>query len=458
MPTRSAQTDSHAATNARGRASTSKPAGTRARSGTSRPVGPTPPHLARLALADLTAEEFDAFHQAAQRGFQEEVPAEAVELDRTLHEPDRFYGHRVDGRWVSTFGAYARHITVPGGAALPVAAVTAVTVQGPYRRRGLLTEMMTRQFADARRRGDPLAALFASESGIYGRFGYGQAAPRARLAGQTPSLRFRPDVQALLGTAGGSVDEVSREDYLRLVTDLHDRLLPGRPGALDRPAKWWPQALYDLPFARDGATSLRYVVSYDADGRIDGQATYRIKDDYTVTGANNEVRIGELEATGPAGYARLWRYLLDLDLARRFARRNAPIDAPIRHMVADPRAIHTEIADGLYVRLLDVPAALAARRYAAEAELVLEVRDGMVQANAARYALQLGPDGAAVRRVRRRPDISLDVRELSTVYLGGPSLAELHAAGLVTEHRSGAVAAASAAFGWPVAPFCADMF
>ena len=412
------------------------------------------PHLARPALTDLTAEEFEAFHQAAQRGFQEEMPAEAVEFDRNLLEHGEFYGYRVGARWVSTFGAYARTMTVPGGAALPVAAVTAVTVHAPYRRRGLLTSMMTRQFADARRRGQPLAALFASESGIYGRFGYGQSAPRVRLSGRTRSLRFRPDVD----TAAGSVDEVSQQEYLSLAADLHDRLHPARPGSLDRGEPWWPLALYDLPFARDGATALRYVVGFDAAGHADGHATYRIKDDYTVTGANNEVRITEVESETPAGYARLWRYLLDLDLARSFLRRNAPIDDPIRHLVIDPRAIHTEISDGLYLRLLDVPTALAARRYAAEADLVLQVRDEMVESNAGRFALQAGPDGASVRRVRRRPDLSLDVRELGTSYLGGPSLAELHAAGLVTEHRPGAVAEASTAFGWPVAPFCADMF
>lgn len=420
--------------------------------------GAAAPHLARLEMADLTAAEFEAFHHAAQRGFQEEMPAEAVELDRTLFEPGRFYGYRTGERWVSTFGAYSRRLTVPGGTTLPVAAVTVVTVQGPYRRRGLLTAMMTRQFTDARRRGEPVAALFASESGIYGRFGYGQAAPRARLAGRTRSMRFRPDVAELLDMAGGSVDEVSRDDYLSLVAGLHDRLIPSRPGSLDRPAKWWPLVTYDLEFARGGATALRYVVGFDAAGRIDGHATYRIKDDFTVTGANNEVRIGEVESETPAGYARLWRYLFDLDLARSFLRRNAPVDDPVRYLVADPRAIHTELTDGLYVRLLDVPAALAARRYAAPAELVLEVRDAMVESNAGRYALQLGPDGATVRRVRRRPDISLDVRELGAAYLGGLTLGGLHRAGLVAEHRPGAVAAASTAFGWPVAPFTAESF
>jgi predicted acetyltransferase len=408
-------------------------------------------------LSELQDDDFDDFHQAAQRGFQEEMPAEAVELDRTLHEPGRFYGHRVEGRFISTFGSYSRHITVPGGAALPVSAVTVVTVQAPYRRRGLLTEMMTREFGEAARRGEPLAALFASESGIYGRFGYGQAAPRARLAGHTRSMNFRPDVTAMLA-AGGSVDEVSREEYLSLVADLHDRLLPTRPGALDRPARWWQQALYDLQFARGGATALRYVVCYDSSGRVEGHAIYRIKDDFTVTGANNEVRIGEVESETAVGYARLWRYLFDLDLARQFLRRNAPVDDPVRHLVADPRAIHTELTDGLYLRLLDVPAALRARRYAAEAELVIEVSDALIGTNSGRYALSLGPDGATVRRVRRRPDLSLDVRELGAVYLGGPGLAELHRAGLVTEHRSGAVAVASTAFGWPVAPFCADNF
>ncbi len=418
------------------------------------PIRPIPPHLATLEMADVAAEGFAEFHQATQRGFFEEEPAEAVELDRTLFEPGRFYGYRAAGRWVGTFGANSRRLTVPGGSALPAAAVTAVTVAAPYRRRGLLTAMMTRQFADARCRGDVLAVLYASESLIYGRFGYGSAAPQAWLSGRTRSMRFRPDV----AFDGGSVDEITREEYLAVAPALHDALLGRRPGSLDRPARWWPIATYDLEFARQGATALRYVVSYAADGTLDGHATYRIKDGETMTGPDNEVRIAELEASGPAGYARLWRYLFDLDLARSFRRRHAPPDDPILHLVADPRAIHTEVTDGLYVRLLDVPAALSARAYAAPAEVVLEVRDAMVGQNTGRYAVRAARDGADVRRTRRRPDISLDVRELGAVYLGGCTLGALHGAGLVAEHRPGAVAEASVAFGWPVAPFCADMF
>jgi predicted acetyltransferase len=239
---------------------------------------------------------------------------------------------------------------------------------------------------------------------------------------------------------------------------VNDALIPWRPGSLDRPEKFWPMAVYDLQFARDGATSLRYVVHYDRGGTVDGFTTYRVKDDGDISGPAGEVRIGEVKALNPAAYAALWRYLLDLDLVRTFLCRNAPLDAPLRHLVADPRAIHTEVLDGMYLRIVDVPAALRARSYAAEADLVIEVTDPILDRNTGRFALQAAPDGAAVRRVRRSPDLSLGVRELGTVYLGGPRLAELHAAGLVVEHRPGAVAAASIAFGGEVAPHCSDNF
>jgi predicted acetyltransferase len=415
---------------------------------------PTPPHLADLALTTARPEDFDATYDVALRAFQEEAPDEAREFDRKVLAGERLFGFTTGGRWVSTFGAFARSVTVPGGAALPAAAVTVVTVLASFRRRGLLTAMMREHLQDSTRRGEPLSVLWASESGIYGRFGYGQAAPRARLSGRTRSLAFRPDVD--LGD--GSVDEIEREEFLAVAPAINNALIPARPGSLDRPEKFWPMAVYDLSFARDGATSLRYVVHYDRNGTVDGYTTYRVKDDGDITGPAGEVRIGEVKALNPAAYAALWRYLLDLDLVRTFRCGNAPLDAPLRHLAADPRAIHTEVLDGIYLRVVDVPAALRARSYATEVDLVIEVTDPILEHNNGRFALRAGEDGATVRRARRRPDLSLGIRELGAVYLGGPRLAELHAAGLLVEHRPGAVAAASTAFGGGVAPHCSDNF
>lgn len=412
-----------------------------------------PPHRSTPTLHYVTAEGFDDFHAAVARGFQEEPPPQARELDRAVLEPDRFFGFRVGQRWVSSCGAASRSLTVPGGAAVPVAAVTAVTVLPPYRRRGLLTQMMRHQLADVHHRGEPLAALWASESSIYGRFGYGHAAPRLRLSGRTRSLQFLPEIE--LGD--GTVDEVSREQFLAAAPAIRDAEIAQRPGALDRPAIWWPMAVYDLEFAREGATALRYVLHYDAAGDADGYASYRIKSDFDVTGPNSEVRVVEIGSFTAAVYARLWRYLLDLDLVRSF-RSWAPMDDPLRHIVTDRRTIRTELGDGLYVRIVDLPAALRARRYAADVDVVIEVRDSLLEYNAGRFRLQAGADGVTVRRVRRRPDLTVGITELGAAYLGGSSLAQLHRAGLLAEHRPGTVIAASAALSWHRAPFCADMF
>lgn len=444
------------------------PAGNRPGDRPGGPPGP-PPHQAELALTTLTADAFDAFHRAADRGFQEETPAEMVELDRAVVAPGRFYGFTVGERWVSTFGSFARRLTVPGGATIPVSAVTAVTVHSAYRRRGLLRRAMLHEFDLAAARGEIAAALYASESGIYGRFGYGMAQHGASLAGPTSGLALLPEAAAMLEGAGGSVDEVDRARYLALAAPLHERLRERRPGSLDRGEAWWNIRLADPAAWRDGATELRYVISYDAGGAIDGHATYRVKSDFEGGNPNGQALVGEVEAIGPAGYARLWRYLANLDLVRRFEARRTPTDDALQHLVADPRAITTRLTDGLYVRLLDVAAALAARRYAAPIDVAIEVRDDVLPTGGT-YRLRTemsaapgGHEGAAgfaahCRRVDEPPDMTLSVRELGAIYLGGTSLGALWAAGLVTEYRAGAVVRASAGFGWPVAPFCADMF
>ncbi|WP_461024423.1 GNAT family N-acetyltransferase [Thalassiella azotivora] len=415
----------------------------------------TPPHLAKPELTYATEEGWPQYAAAILRGFQEESPEHTLEAERKVVEWDRSFGHQVDGRWVSTCGAFSRRMTVPGGASVPAAAVTIVTVHPPYRRRGLLTEMMTHQLEDVRRRGEPVATLWASESLIYGRFGYGHAAPRARISGRTRNLAYLPDVD--LGD--GSVAEVEQEEYLDVVRDLHARLLPQRVGALDRPGPWWERTLFDPSEWRDGATAARYVLHFDADGTPTGFARYRFKEGYDPSGVpEGEVRVADVDAATPQGYARLWRYLLDLDLARKFIQRNAPADDVLRHLVADHRAVHTELTDGIYVRLVDVAAALGARRYSSDVDVVLGVRDRLLPHNDARFRLRGGPTSADVQRTDDAADLELDVRELGTVYLGGPTLCELARAGRVTERTPGALAAASAAFAGQRAPFCPDMF
>jgi predicted acetyltransferase len=416
----------------------------------------TAPHLVEPELKYVTNATFKDFHAAVARGFQEEHHPELTELDRKVFDNKRMFGHKVGRRWVSTCGAFARELTVPGGATVPTAAVTIVTVHPPYRRRGLLTELMTRQLQDVAKRGEPLAALWASESLIYGRFGYGPASNRAILTGTNRRLTFMPGV----GTSG-SVDEVPRETFLPIARGLHESMRAERPGTFRRDDDIWEFAVFDKAFARGGATELRYVLHYDEAGDADGFATYRFKENFDLE-PESEVRIKEVWAEDPAAYASLWRYLLDLDLARTFRLWSAGLDEPLRHLVTDARAVQTSVTDGLYVRVVDVEAALTARSYAAGVDLVIEVDDPILTENSGRYRLvtDATPGGAQaeVTRVTTKPDLSLGILELSTIYLGGVPLSDLERVRRVTEHSPGAVAAASTAFGWHRAPYCPDMF
>lgn len=414
---------------------------------------PAAPHLVEPTLKYVTDRTYKAYHAAVSRGFQEEDHAEIVEFDRKLLDNDRAFGFTVGSRWVATCCAFDRSITVPGGADLPVAAVSVVTVHPPFRRRGLLTAMMKHQLEDIERRGEPLAALWASESLIYGRFGYGPATSRARLSGDNARLHFLPGIRPT-----GSVDEVSRDQFLAAAKPLHEAGRADRPGGLDRPDLWWDAYLFDYEFNRGGASELRYALHYNDSGDVDGYAYYRFKEGMDETGPIGEVRINEVRADDPGALAGLWRYLLDLDLARTFKIRNVPFDEPLRHLVADARAVRTEITDNLYVRIVDLVAALQGRRYAAEVDLVIDVTDPLLPANNGRFRLRGGAVAAEVKRTRADPDLSMTILELGTVYLGGTTLADLHRAGRVTEHTAGAVAVASAAFGWHRAPWCPDPF
>ena len=346
-------------------------------------------------------------------------------MDRRLSDNKRMFGFKVGRRWVATCGDFERRLTVPGGAGVPTAAVTVVSVHSPYRRRGLLTAMMKHQLEQVAKRGEPLAGLWASESQIYGRFGYGPATSRAMLEGNNQRLRFLAGV----GTSG-SVDEVTRDEFLTVASGLHESMRPDRPGTMVRDKDVWEFAAYDMEFSRGGASELRYVLHYDEIGDADGFATYRFKDKWDEE-PEGEVRIREIWAEDPAAHAGLWRYLLDLDLARTFTWSGAPVDEPLRHLVTDARAVGTSISDSLYVRVVDVQAALAARQYAAGVDLVIEIDDPILPENTGCYRIVTDGRPRGVE-CRGHP------REVSTRHLDGHPGARDHLPGRRTPERPGA--------------------
>jgi predicted acetyltransferase len=395
-----------------------------------------------MELRPATRAEFDEFSRAAMSAFHREYTDADRERYERIDEPERSLAWFDDGRIVATTMAFTRQITVPG-AEVPCAGVTAVAVVPTHRRRGLLSAMMRRQLDDLRDRGEAVAALWSSEGEIYGRFGYGIGTSQVRLAARRPAAGL-----AGAPVAGDPLRVGAAAEHIDAMREVHDRVRVRRPGMLARPGPWWQDRLFDPESLRGGAHPLRAVIADD------GYAIYAVRAEFDDDGPAGEVKVRELVAATPEAHAVLWAFLLDQDLTRTIVWELAPVDEPLWLMVTNPRAVRRTVGDGLWVRLVDVAAALSARTYAHDPDVVLEVSDAFCPWNEGRYRLS---DGAC-ERTDAPADLSLDVAALGAAYLGGTTLLELAAAGRVRELRSGALARASAAFRGEVAPWCPEMF
>ncbi|HEY0696829.1 MAG TPA: GNAT family N-acetyltransferase [Micromonospora sp.] len=386
--------------------------------------------------------------------FHDATPAESQEIDGRTFEPDRSLLVRDGGAVVAHAGAYTRELTVPG-AVLPAAHVTQVGVAPTHRRRGLLTRLMHRQLREVHAAGrEPLAVLWASEGRIYPRFGYGLAAQRLAVEADLGELELTGGTAA---PGAGRLRLAEPETVRAELAAVHDRLRPYRPGWSSRDERWWHRLLADPPALREGATARRAVLYEGPDG-VDGYALFRTRGSWDHRGPRGEVVVGELAADGPGAYAALWRFLLTVDLARDLSFRFAAVDEPVQHLVDEPRRLGTRLLDCLWLRIVDVPAALAARRYATGVDVVFEVTDDLLPANAGRWRLTGDAAGARCDRTGQPADLACDVRDLAAVYLGGPGLGALTAAGRVRELRPGAAVRAGAAFGWHRAPVSQEIF
>jgi predicted acetyltransferase len=395
-----------------------------------------------MELRPVTREELDDFGRAVMSAFHRELTEEDIRHYERIDEPERTLVWFDDGRIVAGTGIYSRNVTVPG-AVVPCAAVTAVGVVPTHRRRGLLTSMMRRQLEEVHARGEPVAALWASEGPIYGRFGYGIAARIGRLTAKRPAARLAappPPGEPL--RAGPAAEHV---EHMRAV---YEGVREARPGMLDRSGPWWDVRVYDPESQRHGAQPLRALVVPD------GYALYAVRGDRDDDGPAGEVVIRELVAATPEARALLWSFLLDQDLTRTITWTLAPPDEPLWLMVSDPDAVRVVLESSLWVRLVDVAAALAARSYASDPDVVIEVADTFCPWNAGRYRLAAG----RCERTEADADLALHAGALGAAYLGGTTLRELAGAGRVAELRPGALERASAAFRGAVAPWCPEVF
>jgi predicted acetyltransferase len=395
--------------------------------------------------APVTRDELREYARSIWAAFHSDMSdVEADRWERML-EPERVLAIRDRGRFVAGSGIFTRRLAVPG-AVVPAVAVTLVGVRPTHRRRGLMSTLMHRQLADVHEAGDEtVAMLWASEPVIYGRFGYGLATTTGNLKVATATLRMRwiPDAQ---------FDLLAPADALPAMREIHEAVWPTVPGMLDRDGLWWEDRVEDPEEHREGAEQLRAAVTDDA------YALYRVKRQWAEDGPDSEVHVMEAVAATPVGEAAIWSYLTGLDLTRRVSWELAPSDLPLKHMVANAQDVGMRTGYGLWVRLVDLPRALAQRTYAQPFEVVLEVADEVCPWNAGRWALRWDGTTATCARTATPAGLELGPAELGAAYLGGTRLEVLARAGRVRELRSGALAVANRAFVGDRAPWCPEIF
>ena len=402
-----------------------------------------------MEIRSVTESDFDQLSSLLGIAYLDDAGEGRVDRFRKLFEFERTFGAFDGPELVGSVSAFTFDISVPGGRKLPMAGTTIVAVKPTHRRRGLLRRLMSAHFEDVAARSEPLAGLWASEAQIYGRFGYGWA---------TDFIDAEISSSAVLtGTTDASVTMrmVDQESFLDTAPSLYERIRLVEPGTISRSENWWVlRRCDDDPETRSGASATRYVVA-SRGGEPVGYVAYRTKDDYTDGVSNGEVRIREIAALDLEAELAIWKFIFSIDLITKIKVYARPIDDPLLHRLENSRAYQRKVGDGLYLAVMDVPAALQGRTYSAPGSLAIEVTD---QHTAGVYQLTVDDDGTATCAPSTGDgEITMQARTLGSVYLGGRRINTMARAGRITGTAT-AIALADRMFQGERAPLIRDSF
>jgi len=364
-------------------------------------------------------------------------------------EPSRAFLAREGERVVGGCGSFPLEVTVPGGGTVACAGLSIVGVLPTHRRRGILRQMMRAQLDDVRRRGEPIGMLWASEDGIYGQFGYGQASMTGEIEIAKAHVGYARPFEPR-----GEFRLLTDAEALAPLAEAYERARPAHPGMLKRSADWWKaRRLSDPENRRQGGGELNRVL-LSLDGRPAGYALYRIFQKFEAGSSAGYVHVNEAVAANAEATRELWRFLLDIDWVAKIRSGLLPLDHPLLFLLARPREMNLRVRDGLWVRLVDLPKAIAARRLGDAPPVVIEVADAFCDWNAGRW--RVSAKGA--ERTSDAAELACDVTALGSVYLGGYTFRQLAAALRVVEITPGAIARADALFPSDGAPWCPEIF
>jgi predicted acetyltransferase len=399
-----------------------------------------------IEIRNPSADDWRPAMRMTSSVFGEEPKDDDLERYTKTLVRERFYTAYDGDVPVGTAADFPFTLTVPGGE-LAAGGVTWVAVLPSHRRKGVLTQLMRRELDDLHERGEPLAVLWASEAAIYGRFGYGMAAPHFEMQADRARFALRGDP-----APRGTVRMLALEDALDPCMQVYERVRPTIPGFVARTREWWEAyRLADPEQWRRGA-SPKYVAVVDVDGEPSAYLIYRVKSDWEAGFPKSQVRVVEALAATTAAERELWRFAFGIDLTVRVDSRVDP-GSPLPLLVVDARSLHLQMSEGLWLRIVDIEGALAGRSYAGDDHVVVDVRDEFCPWNAGRWRV-----GRDVARTDQKPELELDVADLASAYLGGFSFSRLASAERVRELKEGALERADALFHTARPPYCPEDF
>lgn len=403
-----------------------------------------------VEIRAVSADEIQTFFDAMGVPFGFDSTPEAIEEFKAGANHDRLRAAFDGDQIVGTFGTHDLQLTVPGGT-LATGGTTLVTVLPTHRRQGTLRELMAVHFREVHENNEPLAALWASESSIYGRFGYGPASEAAVMKLPKPFARLSQPVDIR-----GSMRLLELDEAIEQFTPIYDRVASRRPGMFARTERWWRHRfLGDPEHRRHGCTHHRRVL-HTRDGESVGYVVYRTRTNHADGTA--QASVVELIGIDPQAERALWQFIFGIDLVDTIEYWNAPLDDPLRWWLEDPRRAERKIEDALWIRPVDAVAALEGRRYSIAGSFVFRMRDELCPWNDGVFYLNTNEDGIArCQPANAEPDIDLTPFALGATYLSGHTFSDLSRAGQMTGTES-ALRRADAMFAWDRQPWCQELF
>ena len=395
-----------------------------------------------IRIRNIAEDEFQEWSRTEARGFSFHATEDYIRRSRSVAELDRSFGAFEGGQTVGATTTRTSGITIPGGMA-GLGFIDDVSVLPTHRRLGILTRMMRAQLDQIHERGEPFAALTASESTIYERFGFGIASWSNEW-----SIDRHHTAMKLPPSAGGRVSYIDAETAQSEWPKLHKRIGRTRIGMVHYNSAYWRLALWDSEEQRRGASEF-FHVAHVREGQIDGLCSYRIRED--------EVLVAFLLGVGAEVEAELWRYCFGIDLMTTIKAFVRPVDDPLPWRLVDRRRLRQSSGDHMWLRLIDVKAALEARRYESVGVITLKVSDNFCPWNDGVYTLEAGRDGAVYVSTDRTPDLYLSASDLAAVYLGGTSISTLVRAGRVNTEGKAALDLADRMFRTQRAPWFVEL-